>query len=304
MSVKRITPSQRFSRTHPCPVCGGGRDLPQGKGLRCYGWIDGDERFVHCTREECADGAKYDEESQTFLHVRTADGTSYRPWTSSPPTQLRSLSARPRPVPPLPHAPSTPAPSEHDAGKTHPHTAGTTYFSYGPAQRIERKDSFVDGIWRKDCFSQHLANGNWSYAMAPAPSSASTVASDWRRIPVRPSTSSRASARPIVGRKSSAPAAWPSPGVAAAASCASPSPPSWRRHAVARWCSSPTATARAGMPCRRLRRASTASRTRCACLTSTATRASGTSRIGCTRGIRGKSSGRWSRSSRNMSPPR
>ena len=38
-----MDPSQRFKTwTDACPVCGGHKDLPQGEGLRCFGFISGD----------------------------------------------------------------------------------------------------------------------------------------------------------------------------------------------------------------------------------------------------------------------
>jgi 5S rRNA maturation endonuclease (ribonuclease M5) len=159
MSVKRITPGQRFSRSNPCPRCGGHKDLPQGRGERCYGWIDDDGKFVHCTREEYADGAKYEAESETFLHVRNPDGMTYRPWTPQPPTQLRPLPPRIRGA-----APQTDPPE----AKTHARKEGTMFFYYGPNQRIERVDKRDEhGNWKKECFSQHRANGTWSSGDGP-----------------------------------------------------------------------------------------------------------------------------------------
>lgn len=49
-----VTSAQRFTRRHPCPVCGGGHDEPQGQGTRCYGFLSSDGEYAHCTREEHA----------------------------------------------------------------------------------------------------------------------------------------------------------------------------------------------------------------------------------------------------------
>jgi hypothetical protein len=45
---------QRFTAEHPCPICGGSKEMPQGEGERCWGFLgeDGDKAF--CTREEFA----------------------------------------------------------------------------------------------------------------------------------------------------------------------------------------------------------------------------------------------------------
>lgn len=51
-NATRISRSQRFRRDHPCPICGG-YDLA-GKGSRCWGFLSGDGRFAHCTRQENA----------------------------------------------------------------------------------------------------------------------------------------------------------------------------------------------------------------------------------------------------------
>jgi hypothetical protein len=49
-----VRPEQRFSRSRPCPVCGGYKELPQGKGIRCAGFRSDDGQWCHCTREEYA----------------------------------------------------------------------------------------------------------------------------------------------------------------------------------------------------------------------------------------------------------
>ncbi len=51
-NATRVSRSQRFRRDRPCPVCGGD-DLAL-KGSRCWGFLSGDRRYVHCTRPEFA----------------------------------------------------------------------------------------------------------------------------------------------------------------------------------------------------------------------------------------------------------
>lgn len=44
----------RFTKARPCPICGGYREQPQGKGVRCYGYLDSTGEYARCTREEYA----------------------------------------------------------------------------------------------------------------------------------------------------------------------------------------------------------------------------------------------------------
>lgn len=49
---------QRFKRANPCPICGGGDDMPRAKGQRCSGYLSADGRYAYCTREEHAGRAQ------------------------------------------------------------------------------------------------------------------------------------------------------------------------------------------------------------------------------------------------------
>jgi len=42
------------TRRMPCPICHGHRDLPGGRGVRCWGFVSDDGAYAHCTREELA----------------------------------------------------------------------------------------------------------------------------------------------------------------------------------------------------------------------------------------------------------
>ncbi len=59
---------QRFTKNRPCPVCGGHKDLPQGKGRRCYGFMSGDGLYAHCTREEYAGRIERNANSNAYPH--------------------------------------------------------------------------------------------------------------------------------------------------------------------------------------------------------------------------------------------
>ena len=64
-----MDPSQRFKTDRACPVCGGHKDLPQGEGLRCYGFISGEGLYAHCTREELAGRLDRNRNSDTYAHL-------------------------------------------------------------------------------------------------------------------------------------------------------------------------------------------------------------------------------------------
>ncbi|MBM4405664.1 MAG: toprim domain-containing protein [Chloroflexi bacterium] len=67
-----IPSSQRFTRRHPCPICGGFSEAPRGRGVRCYGFVSGDGRYAHCTRPEYR-GALRETGAATYAH-RIEDG--------------------------------------------------------------------------------------------------------------------------------------------------------------------------------------------------------------------------------------
>jgi hypothetical protein len=62
--------AQYHTRSFVCPLCGGHRDLPRGKGVRCSGWTDGD--YTHCSREEYA-GSLPEEGGGTYCHHMVGD---------------------------------------------------------------------------------------------------------------------------------------------------------------------------------------------------------------------------------------
>jgi hypothetical protein len=62
-----VARAQRFTRGHPCPVCGGWDALPRGRGARCSGFASDDGLFAHCSREELAGGLA-EEASGTYAH--------------------------------------------------------------------------------------------------------------------------------------------------------------------------------------------------------------------------------------------
>ena len=59
---------RRFTRQHPCPICGGDERDPRGQGRRCFGFLSGDGEWAHCTRAEYAGAVRMKEGSQTYPH--------------------------------------------------------------------------------------------------------------------------------------------------------------------------------------------------------------------------------------------
>ena len=60
-------PPRRFTKTDPCPVCGGHEGAVRGRGLRCFGYYDGSGKYARCTREEHA-GSLPQNRDGTYSH--------------------------------------------------------------------------------------------------------------------------------------------------------------------------------------------------------------------------------------------
>jgi hypothetical protein len=68
-----VRPEQRFTAEKPCPICGGHDRSPRGAGERCYGFLSEEGEWAHCTREEFAGGAPFNEGSEAYVHKLTGD---------------------------------------------------------------------------------------------------------------------------------------------------------------------------------------------------------------------------------------
>ena len=55
MQHHRSSP-RRFTKAHPCPICGGHDGLSRGEGVRCFGYYDSQGKYARCTREDRAGG--------------------------------------------------------------------------------------------------------------------------------------------------------------------------------------------------------------------------------------------------------
>src|SRR5215208_507945 len=68
-----VRPDQRFTKAHPCPICGGYDAELRGQGKRCYGFLSDDGNYAHCTREEHAGTLGRHPNSDTFAHRLEGD---------------------------------------------------------------------------------------------------------------------------------------------------------------------------------------------------------------------------------------
>ena len=93
-----VNASQRFTRSRPCPVCGGYERAPRGQGQRCWGFLSDDGKWAHCVREEMAAGLSLNPNSDTYAH-KLADscvcGVRHDPKPARQPPRW----AKPRPPP-------------------------------------------------------------------------------------------------------------------------------------------------------------------------------------------------------------
>jgi Bifunctional DNA primase/polymerase, N-terminal/Protein of unknown function (DUF3987) len=63
-----VDAGQRFTADNPCPICGGHKDMPQGAGIRCWGFRSKDGRYAQCTREEFAGALEVNADGSTYAH--------------------------------------------------------------------------------------------------------------------------------------------------------------------------------------------------------------------------------------------
>ena len=69
-----VTSSQRYTADHPCPICNGHPKLPQGRGVRCNGYLSDDGHYARCSRERYAGSAPFDEGATPAAWVHYLNG--------------------------------------------------------------------------------------------------------------------------------------------------------------------------------------------------------------------------------------
>ncbi len=93
----QVAPQQRFTASHPCPICGGHAELPRGRGERCAGFLSADGELAHCSREEFAGGLPAIGTSPpTFAHRLNGECRCARAHSAPAPWSRRSRPARRR----------------------------------------------------------------------------------------------------------------------------------------------------------------------------------------------------------------
>lgn len=95
--------AQRHTRRHPCPVCDGGADMAQGRGIRCAGFTSADGEYAHCTREERAGALDLDASTSPpsyahRLHGPCRCGVTHNPAPFTYRPVASSSTRTPRPV--------------------------------------------------------------------------------------------------------------------------------------------------------------------------------------------------------------
>ncbi len=78
---------RRFAADHICPVCGGHDSMPEGAGVRCFGFLSRDGVSAYCTREDFAGGIAMNWGSPTFAHPLSGPCPCGRFHTDPPPAK-------------------------------------------------------------------------------------------------------------------------------------------------------------------------------------------------------------------------
>ena len=94
--MSHAIPLRRFTRTNPCPICGGHDGLGRGRGVRCFGYYDSTGAYARCTREEYA-GSLPQNRDGTYSHRLHGDCRCGQVHGDAP-----ARRAMPAPPPPAP----------------------------------------------------------------------------------------------------------------------------------------------------------------------------------------------------------
>ena len=65
--MQRERTPRRFTKSNPCPICGGHDGLGRGQAVRCFGYLDRSGKYARCTREEHAGGLPQNRDA-TYSH--------------------------------------------------------------------------------------------------------------------------------------------------------------------------------------------------------------------------------------------
>ena len=82
-----VSSTQRFSKQNPCPICEGYKEMPQGQGTRCWGYLSDDGQWAYCTRPEYARTLTMNSDTGAYAHKLHGDcrcGVSHDGTPSAP----------------------------------------------------------------------------------------------------------------------------------------------------------------------------------------------------------------------------
>jgi hypothetical protein len=99
----KVSPEQRHTSNHPCPICNGHPALNRNAGERCYGFVSNDGTFAHCTRAEFASQLTVHSGSNTYVHRLGATcncGSDHRSFAESGLRSILKPMGQPRSSPP------------------------------------------------------------------------------------------------------------------------------------------------------------------------------------------------------------
>lgn len=68
-----VAPAQRFSRSRPCPICGGYDAAPRGQGERCHGFSSDDAKYIHCASAKHAGALAPHPSTGLYVHCLVGD---------------------------------------------------------------------------------------------------------------------------------------------------------------------------------------------------------------------------------------
>ena len=68
-----VARAQRFSKSHPCPICDGYEQAKRGTPERCWGYLSDDGQWAHCVRDEKAGPLRKNLDSDTYAHKLSGD---------------------------------------------------------------------------------------------------------------------------------------------------------------------------------------------------------------------------------------
>jgi hypothetical protein len=67
--MSAVSAEQRFTASHPCPICGGAGGDPRGVGRRCNGYRSHDRRYAYCSRKEVSGGLPLYGDTGAYAHA-------------------------------------------------------------------------------------------------------------------------------------------------------------------------------------------------------------------------------------------